>query len=97
MSVFSESQKERSGDRQRAVGRAGFRRQSQIRRNSDGKSARVLPRHTYTYIKRLSWRCDVLQYGDTTHTFVEYMGPYKGLFLPGYKEPLFRDPLLTKL
>uniref|UniRef100_A0A671QRH1 4-hydroxyphenylpyruvate dioxygenase n=1 Tax=Sinocyclocheilus anshuiensis TaxID=1608454 RepID=A0A671QRH1_9TELE len=36
-------------------------------------------------------------YGDTTHTFVEYMGPYKGLFLPGYKEPLFRDPLLAKL
>ncbi|KAL0194238.1 hypothetical protein M9458_012534, partial [Cirrhinus mrigala] len=32
-------------------------------------------------------------YGDTTHTFVEYMGPYKGLFLPGFKEPLFRDPL----
>uniref|UniRef100_A0A672SMX7 4-hydroxyphenylpyruvate dioxygenase n=1 Tax=Sinocyclocheilus grahami TaxID=75366 RepID=A0A672SMX7_SINGR len=36
-------------------------------------------------------------YGDTTHTFVEYMGPYKGLFLPGYKEPMFRDPLLAKL
>ncbi|XP_067295799.1 4-hydroxyphenylpyruvate dioxygenase [Pseudorasbora parva] len=36
-------------------------------------------------------------YGDTTHTFVEYMGLYKGLFLPGYHEPLFRDPLLPKL
>ncbi|XP_037543528.1 4-hydroxyphenylpyruvate dioxygenase [Nematolebias whitei] len=36
-------------------------------------------------------------YGDTTHTLVEYLGPYKGLFLPGYKEPLFRDPLLAKL
>ncbi|XP_067866352.1 4-hydroxyphenylpyruvate dioxygenase [Heterodontus francisci] len=36
-------------------------------------------------------------YGDTTHTFVEYLGPYCGLFLPGYKEPLFRDPLLPKL
>ncbi|XP_076130208.1 4-hydroxyphenylpyruvate dioxygenase [Alosa pseudoharengus] len=36
-------------------------------------------------------------YGDTTHTLIEYMTPYKGLFLPGYKEPLFRDPLLPKL
>lgn len=37
------------------------------------------------------------QYGDTTHTLVEYLSPYKGLFLPGYKEPLFKDPLLAKL
>ncbi|XP_004076648.1 4-hydroxyphenylpyruvate dioxygenase [Oryzias latipes] len=36
-------------------------------------------------------------YGDTTHTLIEYLGPYKGLFLPDYKEPLFRDPLLPKL
>ncbi|KAF6715441.1 4-hydroxyphenylpyruvate dioxygenase [Oryzias melastigma] len=36
-------------------------------------------------------------YGDTTHTLIEYLGPYKGLFLPNYKEPLFRDPLLPKL
>ncbi|XP_061606942.1 4-hydroxyphenylpyruvate dioxygenase [Phyllopteryx taeniolatus] len=39
----------------------------------------------------------VQTYGDTTHTFVEYLGAYKGLFLPGYKDPLFRDPLLAKL
>ncbi|XP_077403661.1 4-hydroxyphenylpyruvate dioxygenase [Vanacampus margaritifer] len=39
----------------------------------------------------------VQTYGDTTHTFIEYLGPYKGLFLPGYKEPMFRDPLLAKL
>ncbi|XP_056140949.1 4-hydroxyphenylpyruvate dioxygenase [Lampris incognitus] len=39
----------------------------------------------------------VQTYGDTTHTLVEYLGPYKGRFLPGYKEPLFRDPLLPKL
>ncbi|XP_072302782.1 4-hydroxyphenylpyruvate dioxygenase [Eucyclogobius newberryi] len=39
----------------------------------------------------------VQTYGDTTHTFVEYLGPYKGLFLPGFKEPLFKDPLLPKL
>ncbi|XP_054610033.1 4-hydroxyphenylpyruvate dioxygenase isoform X2 [Dunckerocampus dactyliophorus] len=39
----------------------------------------------------------VQTYGDTTHTFIEYLGPYKGLFLPGYKQPLFRDPLLAKL
>ncbi|XP_063050594.1 4-hydroxyphenylpyruvate dioxygenase [Engraulis encrasicolus] len=39
----------------------------------------------------------VLQtYGDTTHTFVERMG-YGGLFMPGFKEPLFRDPLLDQL
>ncbi|XP_017316157.2 4-hydroxyphenylpyruvate dioxygenase [Ictalurus punctatus] len=36
-------------------------------------------------------------YGDTTHTLVEYLTPYKGLFLPGYHEPLFKDPLLPKL
>uniref|UniRef100_A0A6I8PUH6 4-hydroxyphenylpyruvate dioxygenase n=1 Tax=Xenopus tropicalis TaxID=8364 RepID=A0A6I8PUH6_XENTR len=40
----------------------------------------------------------VLQtYGDTTHTLLEYLGPYRGVFLPGYKEPLFRDPLLPTL
>ncbi|XP_056910695.1 4-hydroxyphenylpyruvate dioxygenase-like, partial [Takifugu flavidus] len=36
-------------------------------------------------------------YGDTTHTLIEYLGPYTGLFLPGYKEPLYKDPLLAKL
>lgn len=42
-------------------------------------------------------RFDYLQqYGDTTHTFVERTG-YKGLFLPGFSPPLFRDPLLAKL
>ncbi|KAI4886329.1 hypothetical protein NFI96_012232 [Prochilodus magdalenae] len=39
----------------------------------------------------------VQTYGDTTHTLIEYLGSYKGLFLPGYKEPLFKDPLLPKL
>ncbi|XP_062262155.1 4-hydroxyphenylpyruvate dioxygenase [Platichthys flesus] len=39
----------------------------------------------------------VQTYGDTTHTLIEYLGPYKGLFLPGYREPLFRDPLLATL
>ncbi|MBN3311168.1 HPPD dioxygenase, partial [Amia calva] len=39
----------------------------------------------------------VQTYGDTTHTFVEYLVPYKGLFLPGYEEPLFKDPLLPQL
>uniref|UniRef100_A0A3B4ERA6 4-hydroxyphenylpyruvate dioxygenase n=1 Tax=Pygocentrus nattereri TaxID=42514 RepID=A0A3B4ERA6_PYGNA len=39
----------------------------------------------------------VQTYGDTTHTLVEYMGPYKGLFLPGYEKPLFKDQLLAKL
>lgn len=38
----------------------------------------------------------VQTYGDTTHTFVERTG-YKGLFLPGFQPPLFKDPLLTKL
>ncbi|XP_069082961.1 4-hydroxyphenylpyruvate dioxygenase isoform X2 [Pleurodeles waltl] len=36
-------------------------------------------------------------YGDTTHTLIEYLGPYKGTFLPGFKEPLYRDPLLLTL
>ncbi|KAG7516545.1 4-hydroxyphenylpyruvate dioxygenase [Solea senegalensis] len=39
----------------------------------------------------------VQTYGDTTHTLIEYLGPYKGAFLPSYKEPLFRDPLLPTL
>ncbi|XP_078081147.1 4-hydroxyphenylpyruvate dioxygenase [Mustelus asterias] len=39
----------------------------------------------------------VKTYGDTTHTFVEFLGPYRGNFLPGYKEPLFRDPSLATL
>lgn len=38
----------------------------------------------------------LLQYGDTTHTFVERTG-YSGLFLPGFHPPLFKDPLLAKL
>lgn len=39
----------------------------------------------------------VQTYGDTTHTFVE-RGNYKGLFLPGFKKPLFsQDKLLEKL
>ncbi|KAM9857957.1 4-hydroxyphenylpyruvate dioxygenase-like [Aulostomus maculatus] len=42
-------------------------------------------------------RLAVLQtYGDTTHTFVERTG-YRGLFLPGFNPPLFKDPLLAKL
>lgn len=36
------------------------------------------------------------QYGDTTHTLIENIS-YKGLFLPGYHPPLFKDPLLSKL
>lgn len=39
----------------------------------------------------------VQTYGDTTHTLIEYLEPYKGLFLPGFKEPLCKDPLLPKL
>lgn len=37
-----------------------------------------------------------LQYGDTTHTFVERT-EYGGLFLPGFQPPQFKDPLLDKL
>ncbi|NXS27134.1 HPPD dioxygenase, partial [Pomatostomus ruficeps] len=35
-------------------------------------------------------------YGDTTHTLIEKLN-YKGLFLPGFHPPLFKDPLLPKL
>uniref|UniRef100_A0A8C0ELK5 4-hydroxyphenylpyruvate dioxygenase n=1 Tax=Bubo bubo TaxID=30461 RepID=A0A8C0ELK5_BUBBB len=35
-------------------------------------------------------------YGDTTHTLIEKLN-YKGLFLPGYHPPLFKDPMLPKL
>ncbi|XP_026542576.1 4-hydroxyphenylpyruvate dioxygenase [Notechis scutatus] len=38
----------------------------------------------------------VQTYGDTTHTLIE-KGNYKGLFLPGFEAPLFKDPLLKKL
>ncbi|KAM3933687.1 4-hydroxyphenylpyruvate dioxygenase [Leptodactylus fuscus] len=36
-------------------------------------------------------------YGDTTHTLVEYLGPYQGVFLPGFKKPLHSDPVLSSL
>ncbi|XP_008331004.2 4-hydroxyphenylpyruvate dioxygenase [Cynoglossus semilaevis] len=39
----------------------------------------------------------VQTYGDTTHTFIEYLEPYTGLFLPSYKQPLYRDCLLATL
>ncbi|PNF18444.1 4-hydroxyphenylpyruvate dioxygenase [Cryptotermes secundus] len=38
----------------------------------------------------------VQTYGDTTHTFVERSN-YNGIFLPGYKDPLQKDVLSTKL
>ncbi|KAM3825941.1 4-hydroxyphenylpyruvate dioxygenase [Vipera latastei] len=38
----------------------------------------------------------VQTYGDTTHTLIEKQN-YKGLFLPGFEAPLFKDPLLKKL
>ncbi|CAG7833828.1 unnamed protein product [Allacma fusca] len=42
-------------------------------------------------------RCAMIQtYGDTTHTFVERSN-YQGLFLPGYKKPLYEDSLIGKL
>uniref|UniRef100_A0A8K9UZJ9 4-hydroxyphenylpyruvate dioxygenase n=1 Tax=Oncorhynchus mykiss TaxID=8022 RepID=A0A8K9UZJ9_ONCMY len=43
-------------------------------------------------------KCAVVQtYGDTTHTLIEYLSPYKGLFLPGYNAPVVKDCLLPKL
>lgn len=39
----------------------------------------------------------VQTYGDTTHTLVEYLGAYNGVFLPGFIKPLFKDTLLPKL
>lgn len=39
---------------------------------------------------------NLFQYGDTTHTFVE-RGKYNGKFLPGFGEPIFKDPLLKQL
>lgn len=38
----------------------------------------------------------VKTYGDTTHTFVERKG-YNGLFLPGFKSPIYKDNLLPTL
>jgi 4-hydroxyphenylpyruvate dioxygenase len=38
----------------------------------------------------------VQTYGETTHTFIE-RGNYRGLFLPGYREARFNDPLLKTL
>lgn len=35
-------------------------------------------------------------YGETTHTLVERTS-YTGLFLPGYKKPLYADPLIQHL
>jgi len=38
----------------------------------------------------------VQTYGDTTHTLVERSN-YTGLFLPGYKKPLFVPPFYKTL
>ena len=38
----------------------------------------------------------IVQYGDTTHTLVERTN-YKGIFLPGFKEPFVKDTLLPTL
>ncbi|XP_063171413.1 4-hydroxyphenylpyruvate dioxygenase isoform X2 [Candoia aspera] len=38
----------------------------------------------------------VQTYGDTTHTLIEKQN-YRGLYLPGFEAPLFKDPLLKKL
>ncbi|XP_072163597.1 4-hydroxyphenylpyruvate dioxygenase-like [Diadema setosum] len=38
----------------------------------------------------------VSTYGETVHTFIERKG-FSGLFLPGYKQPLYQDPLLKTL
>jgi 4-hydroxyphenylpyruvate dioxygenase len=35
-------------------------------------------------------------YGDTTHTFIERV-TYNGIFLPGFREPMFEDKLLKTL
>ncbi len=36
------------------------------------------------------------QYGDTTHTFVEYMGPYKGLFSARIQRAAVQRPSVNK-
>ncbi|XP_035236129.1 4-hydroxyphenylpyruvate dioxygenase-like [Anguilla anguilla] len=58
----------------------------------------VIVKEPYVLEDKYGWvKLAVLQtYGDTTHTLVERT-EYKGLFLPGFKAPLFKDPLLAKL
>lgn len=100
-SPLTDSKGARSGDHQGAVGGAGQPWEGQVRCGSNGRwRESLMERQQETGSEW--WNGDAVsmfcpQYGDTTHTLIEYLGPYKGLFLPGYKEPLFRDPLLAKL
>ena len=50
---------------------------------------------TYTYV-HLILISSTVQYGDTTHTFIERV-TYNGIFLPGFREPMFEDKLLKTL
>lgn len=64
------------------------------------KDQSLMDAHTHTHTDGNEWMMMLMlhpQYGDSTHTLIEYLGPYKGLFLPGYKEPLFKDPLPSTL
>uniref|UniRef100_A0A6Q2X0N6 4-hydroxyphenylpyruvate dioxygenase n=1 Tax=Esox lucius TaxID=8010 RepID=A0A6Q2X0N6_ESOLU len=58
----------------------------------------IIVKEPYVLEDKNGWvKLAVLQtYGDTTHTFVERTA-YNGLFLPGFRPPLHRDPLLAKL
>lgn len=90
----TDGQGARSRGGQGALGGAGQPWEGQVRHHSNGTSG-----GTCIKVEMGVWHTIVCfpQYGDTTHTLIEYLGPYTGLFLPGYKEPLYKDPMLAKL
>lgn len=96
--VPSESQRARRTDYKGALHPGGQVRQSQAGCASDGeKQSRLFQQQKNPGVVRplLILLCFV-QYGDTTHTFVERT-EYSGLFLPGFHAPQFKDALLDKL
>lgn len=96
--VPSESQRARRTDYKGALHPGGQVRQSQAGCASDGeKQSRLFQQQKNPGVVRplLILLC-LVQYGDTTHTFVERT-EYSGLFLPGFHAPQFKDALLDKL
>lgn len=108
LSPCPESQGARSRGGEGALGGGGQVWEGEVRCHPDGECRGVLgggdaqPPHPQRGLR--TTRCRVgteplpspLQYGDTTHTLIEKLN-YKGLFLPGYHAPLFKDPLLPRL
>lgn len=96
--VPSESQGARRTDRKGAPHPGGQVWQSQAGCASNGEkpSRSFRPKQNRSVVRPSMILLCFVQYGDTTHTFVE-RAEYSGLFLPGFHAPQFKDSSLDKL